>query len=113
MMTRHASPGEVINVVPLGGSIPESKTEALFKADGLEVIRLVLPQGKYIPTHQAPGAITVQCLEGRIKFTAQDKSCELTAGQMLYLLSKEPHALLALEESAVLVTLRLPTDGKA
>lgn len=112
-MKRHANPGEVIDVGPLGASLSESKTEAFFKADGLEVIRLILPQGKSVPTHHAPGPITVHCLEGRIEFSALGETCELKSGQMLYLRGKEPHSLHALEESSVLVTLRLPNEAKA
>ena len=113
MTTRHALPGDVIDVLPPGSDLSQVKTEAFFKADGLEVIRMVLPQGKHIPTHHTPGPITVQCLAGRIEFTAYGKPIELKAGQLIYLTPNEPHALLALETSAVLVTLRLQTEGNA
>jgi quercetin dioxygenase-like cupin family protein len=113
MPAQHANPGEIIDVGPLGPRLSETNTEAFLKEEGLEVIRLILPQGKNIPTHHAPGPITVHCLEGRIEFTARGETRELKAGQMLYLLGKEPHSLHALEASSVLVTLRLPTDANA
>ena len=106
MGNRHATPGEVIDLRPLGAALADTQTSMLAKADGLEVIRLVLPAGKHIPIHSAPGPITVQCLEGRIAFTAGDATCELAAGQMLYLQARQPHSLSALEDAAVLVTLR-------
>jgi quercetin dioxygenase-like cupin family protein len=107
MAISHAKPNEVISL-PLGTVLGSSKTTTLVKTDDLELIRLVLPAGKEIPLHQAHGKITVQCLEGRITFTAESKTQELTPGQLLYLVGGEPHALKALDDSAVLVTLILP-----
>lgn len=106
MANHHATPGEVIDLRPLGAALADTKTSMLAKADGLEVIRLVLPRGKDIPSHSAPGPITVHCLEGRIVFTAGEVTCELEAGQMLYLQARAPHSLSALEDASVLVTLR-------
>jgi len=107
MSIQHARPNEIVQL-PLGTALVDSKTTTLVKSDHLELIRLVLPAGKEIPLHKAPGEITVQCLEGRIDFTAEDKTQELIPGQLLYLIAGEPHALTAIEDSSVLVTLLLP-----
>jgi len=104
MSIHHAKSGEVI-ILPLAASLAGSKTTTLVKTADLELIRLVLPAGKEIPSHQAPGEITVQCLEGRVAFTADGKTQELTAGQLLYLAAGESHALKAIEASSLLVTL--------
>ena len=77
------------------------------KTDDLEVIRLVVPSGKEIPTHKAPGPITVQCLEGRVSFTAQGRSQEIDGDTFLYLRNAEPHSLKGIEDSSVLVTILL------
>lgn len=74
----------------------------------LEVRRLTLPKRKEIPTHQAPGEITVHCVKGRIAFTADGHTRELGAGQMIALAAREPHSLVAHEDSTVLVTKVLP-----
>lgn len=92
MSLPHAQPGEVIQL-SLGAALGSSKTMNLAKTADLELIRLVLPAGKELPTHKAPGEITVQCLEGRVAFTAKGKTQELTAGQLLYLVAGEPHAV--------------------
>jgi len=81
MSIQHATPGEIINLA-LGSALATAKTSTLFKTADLEVIRLVLPAGKTIPTHKAPGEITVHCLEGRVKFTAVGKTQDLAAGQL-------------------------------
>ena len=107
MAIPHAQPGEVIPLA-LGASLSTSKTTTLVKTATLELIRLVLPAGKEIPSHTAPGEITVQCLEGRIAFTAAGQTQELVAGRLLYLAAGAPHALKGIDDSSVLVTILLP-----
>jgi len=83
------------------------------KTDRLEVIRLVVPAAKDIPPHQVAGAITVQCLEGRVAFTAGGATSELADGQMLYFAGNEPHSLRGIEDASVLVTILLhPQRGR-
>ncbi len=52
--------------------------------------------------------ITVQCLEGRVSFTAHGKTEQLVPGDFLYLAEAEPHALSAIDDSSLLVTILLP-----
>jgi quercetin dioxygenase-like cupin family protein len=107
MSIPHAKSGEII-VLSLSTALPGAKTTTLVKTSDLEVIRLVVPAGKKIPTHKAPGPITVQCLEGRVSFTAQGQCQELHAGTFLHLTSGEPHSLKGIEDSSLLVTILLP-----
>ena len=107
MAIPHAKSGEVIDIRPLGPALAQAKTTTLVKTKTLEIIRLVIPAGKDIPEHHAPGEITVQCLEGRVVFTTGSTRRELAAGQMLYLSSAEPHSLHGLEDASVLVTILL------
>jgi quercetin dioxygenase-like cupin family protein len=82
----------------------EAAPSTLAKTETLELRRLVLPKGREIPTHYARGAITVHCLEGRIAFTASGTTREVGAGQLIVLAAGEPHSLVGLEDSSVLVT---------
>lgn len=107
MAVERAQPGEVIQL-PLGTALEGSKTTTLVKTADMELIRLVLPAGKEIPTHKVPGEITVQCLEGRAAFVSEGKTQELTAGQLLYLAGGEPHAVKGIEASSLLVTILSP-----
>lgn len=106
MSIQHAQSGEVIPLT-LGSGLGSSKTTTLVKTADLELIRLILPAGKEIPSHKAPGEITVQCLEGRVGFTAEGKTQELSPGQMLYLTAGGPHAVKGIEDSSLLVTILL------
>lgn len=107
MAIPHVQSAEVIDIRPLGSALAKAKTAALVKTKTLEIIRLVIPAGKDIPVHRAHGEITVQCLEGRVIFTAGDRQRDLEAGQLLYLSSEEPHALHGVEDASVLLTILL------
>lgn len=107
MALAHANPGDVIDVRPLGKRLANARTTTVLKTDGLEVVRLVLPAGKEIAEHKAPGEITVQCIEGKVTFTALGSDRELAAGQMLFLNAGEPHALKCIEDASLLLTILL------
>ena len=55
MAIAHASPGEIVDVQPLGNQLCEARNVALFKTNELEVIRLVMPAGKSMPSHWVKG----------------------------------------------------------
>ena len=106
MSIPHAKSGEILSL-PLGKALPTARTTTLVKTDELEVIRLVIPAGKEIASHQAPREITVQCLEGRVAVTAQGQSQRLGAGQFLYLAAEAAHSLKGIDDSSVLLTILL------
>ncbi|HEV7223025.1 MAG TPA: cupin domain-containing protein [Pirellulales bacterium] len=95
---------EVIDVLAVGAPDPAASPSMLAKTGTLEIRRLILPKGREIPTHHARGEITVLCLEGRIAFTASRTTREVGAGQLIVLAAGEPHSLVGLEDSTVLVT---------
>jgi quercetin dioxygenase-like cupin family protein len=107
MAIPHAKAGEVISVRPLGAALNATSTYAIVKTDILEVIRIVLPAGKRLPPHQVPGEITVQCLEGKVEFVVGELKRELTAGSFLYVEGSGEHAVHAIEDASLLVTIVL------
>jgi len=54
-----------------------------------------------------PGAITVHCLEGTAVVTTASRRCELHPGQLVMLPENERHAVQAVTDSSLLVTLLL------
>jgi quercetin dioxygenase-like cupin family protein len=108
MAVPHAKPGEVVDVRPLGSALASSQTTTLVRAEQMEVIRLVVPPGKHISEHRAKGEIVVQCLEGRVAFTALGRTQSLEAGQLLYLPAGEPHSVKGIEDASLLLTILLP-----
>ena len=107
MAIQHAQPGEVVDVRPLASALADSKTYTLFKTEKVEAVRIVMRAGKEIPEHEAPGEIIVQCLEGKIAFTALGKTKELASGQLLYLAAEEPHSVKCIEDASFLLTILL------
>ena len=105
MALSHAAPGQVVDI--LGSAVPSAQTLALFKSSELEVMRLILPAGKVVPSHQVAGEITVQCLEGSFEFTAEGRTQLMRAGQLLHLSGGAEHSLVALEDASALVTIVL------
>jgi len=107
MSIPHATSGELIDVRPLGANLRQTISSTLVRADHLEVFRLVLAAGKAAPDHRAAGTITIQCLEGAVELKAHKQTQILHAGSMVYLSDAEPHAIKALEDSSLLVTILL------
>jgi len=119
MAIPHAQSGQVIDVRPLGPSLADERTVALFKTDDLEVMRLVLAAGKSLPPHKVAGEITIQCIEGRIDVTLNGESRILEAGQLIYLARDVVHGVVAIEDASQLAgprraqanVLALPKQG--
>lgn len=107
MSMPHSAPGEMIEVCPLGARFREKVSQTLVRAEHLEVFRMVLPAGKATPMHKAAGAITIQCLEGRVEFEAHGRTQVFEPGNLVYLADAEPHAVKALEDASLLITVLL------
>jgi quercetin dioxygenase-like cupin family protein len=82
----------------------KDRTVILLKTDSLRVIFRSFNEGASLPTHKAPGPITVQVLEGHIEFTAGTQTTPLRKGEVLALESGVPHSVKALSSSAILIT---------
>ena len=112
MSQYHPSPGEVIDIRPLGDKLLDAASIALFRTDDVEIMRLILPKGKSIPEHEVQGEITLQCLEGFVEIQALDKTLQLRAGELIYLHGNTPYAIFALENASVLMTMLRKDEGR-
>lgn len=108
MALQHATPGEIIDISPLGDKLPQAINTTLLRSEHLQVFRVVLQKGEKFHEHAVPGEITVQCLEGLIDFRVGADVQRLAPGQLIYLDGGQPHALTALENASVLVTIYRP-----
>ncbi len=111
MALPHAAPAEPIDVAPLGAALTGTPSSALFKSDGLEVMRIVLPKGKALPSHKVDGEITLHCLEGELELSVQRDGAEqrqrIRAGQLCYLEGGVVHAVTGVVDASALVTIVL------
>jgi quercetin dioxygenase-like cupin family protein len=111
MALHHAASGEVVDLAPLGAGLRDGHTRALVKTDDFEAIRLILAAGSELPPHQVSGRFTLHCLEGRIALEAPTGERELSANQWVYFDGGITHAVRAIEDSSLLLTILLPTSG--
>ena len=109
MALRHAKPGEIVDLRPLGVQFESARTSALVKSDRFEAVRLIVPAGTTIPSHDVPGYLTLQCLEGRVRLGPP--AVELAAGDWIYLDRGAPHSILGLEDSSLLLTIMFDNNG--
>jgi quercetin dioxygenase-like cupin family protein len=107
MAIAHAEPGQLVDVQPLGQQLCESRNVALFKTAELEVMRLVMPAGKTMPSHGVKGEITIHCLEGEVDLVAHGQTRRMKAGQLVWLEGGADHALTAVKNSSLLLTIVL------
>ena len=111
MALHHASSGEVVDLSPFGPDLHEAQTTALVKTDSFEAIRLVLKAGGEIPMHAVSGKFTLHCLEGQVAIDLSERSLELAAEQWVYFDGGVPHAVRAIEDASLLLTIMLPAAG--
>jgi quercetin dioxygenase-like cupin family protein len=104
-MIQHAmTQGRTTSVQPLTAN-DASRKVTLVKTPQVEVIQLIVPAGRDVPTHQAQGELVVHCLEGRVSLFALGNTYDLTPGQLLHLSIDEPFSIRAIDNASVLVTL--------
>jgi quercetin dioxygenase-like cupin family protein len=104
MALKHAEPGEVVHLLPKGNRLSTSKTSAIVKSDRFEAVRLVIPGGASIPSHDVDGFITLLCLEGHAVLQT-DEEIGLRPGDWVYLGRGVTHSLRGIEDSALLLTI--------
>ena len=107
MALPHAQPLDIIDVRPLGAGLRSAVTTSLIKTPTIQLMRLVLRAGLGLPDHSVAGAISVQCIEGEAVVTTPARNCPLRAGQLVVLAGGEVHAVRAVTDASLLVTILL------
>lgn len=112
------------HVFDLPASIDALRSEDTYEREGrngitlvknaeLRVLLEVLRHGAGLREHRAPGPITVQVLEGEVRFETGDEVTYLRRGEVLSLPSRQPHAVEAVQDAALLITIapECPQEG--
>ena len=107
MALEHAQPLDVIDARPLAGQLHEVKNHSLLKTHTLQLMRVVMAAGQAQPQHHVAGEMTIHCLEGRVRVTTPERSCELGPGQVTALPAQASHSLEALSDTSLLLTILL------
>ena len=79
----------------------------LFKSETMRIVLIGLHEKSELKPHKASGVISVQVLEGKIEFAAEQQNTLLEKGQMIALQENITHSVKALAESFFLLTLAI------
>ena len=82
----------------------------LIKYDDFRVVLIALAAKTRLPEHKAEGRISVHVLSGHIQLRASGRTFSLRPGGLLAIDQGVPHDVVALEESALLLTIAWPGE---
>ncbi len=82
----------------------------LTKSGRLRVTLVALAEGCEVGTHQADSPLTLQVLEGHIRYRADGAEHELGEGELLYFGAGDAHDITATRQTALLLTLSAVGD---
>ena len=108
MATTRLQSGQCLTLLDAVSGHAPPETHTLVRSDALEVAILGLTAGRHIARHQIAGELTLHCLRGEVRIELDPESVTLGAGMLLYLAGGVPHAVLALRDSELLLTLTWP-----
>jgi len=77
----------------------------IFKSETMTIVIIGLRENAELKPHKANGLTSVQVLEGKIEFKAEQQSIEIEKGQMIALQENITHSVRALTESFFLLTI--------
>ena len=90
----------------------DRSAKTFLKNPDVRVVLTALKAGAMVREHRVPGPATVQALSGRISLRLPGQTVELSAGQLIALEGNLPHDVVAIEESAFLVTIAWPAGPR-
>ena len=79
----------------------------LAKSGPLRLTLVVLAKGVEVGTHHAESPMTLQPLEGRLRYLVDEKEMELGSGELLFFGPGNAQDIRAMEDTALLLTLTL------
>ncbi len=77
----------------------------LAKSRGLRVVLVAMHTGTGLPWHRAAGPLSLQLLEGELRFDTESQAVTMRAGELLTVAADVRHRLTALCDAAFVLTL--------
>lgn len=81
----------------------------LLKSDTLRVVLMSMKAGARLHEHHADGRLLLQVLEGDVEFTFEGQKQPVAPGTLITVDAMVPHAVAALRDSALLLTIAWPS----
>jgi quercetin dioxygenase-like cupin family protein len=87
--------------------VPEEGTlsRVVYKDDRLRLVVFAFDTGQELTEHRSSSAAIVQVPKGTIDFTVEGTTHRLTPTSWLYMEPDQPHSLIAIEPSILLLTM--------
>jgi len=104
---------EVSKVLGEQKTAPVKHAAVLAKNENVRIVLAVLSRGEMLQEHQTESQITVLVDRGAIRFNAMGEHVDLTEGGLLTLRPGIRHSVLALEDSAFVITVCAAPSGHA
>ena len=83
-------------------------SKTLLKTDTLRIVLIALRAGAKLHRHHADGRLSLQVLEGKVDFSAENEQCQLTPGMLIGLDAKVLHEVVARTDAVLLLTIAWP-----
>lgn len=96
-----------------GWRVGVPNTITILKEPGLRLVVIALRAGTHIKEHLAPGRITIQTISGHTRVRLGATDVDLPLGHLVSLEPALAHDVLALEDSAILLTIAWPMGETA
>ena len=110
-IARLARSGEPIELRTGTGPVATEEINTLVRTRQAEVLRLLVPRGSTLPTHQAEGEIILHCLKGCISLTISGRTQDLRAEQLLYIADAKPFSIHGIDDASILMMIVAPKQG--
>lgn len=94
-------------------SVAEASTvsRTIIKGDGVNLVLFAFDLGQELSEHTAAMPVLLQVLDGALEVTAASRTVVMTPGDVMYLPAREPHSVLAMEPSRLLLTMVVAAKG--
>lgn len=76
--------------------------------EGVRIVLFSFDTGEELSEHTAAMPVVITVLDGRLKITASGESMELMNGGVLTLATREPHSVMALEPTRMMLAMLDP-----
>jgi quercetin dioxygenase-like cupin family protein len=86
-------------------SADSTVSRTALKGDGVNIVLFAFDAGQELSEHTAAMPVLLQVLDGSLEVTAAGRTEVMTPGDVLYLPSREPHSVLAMEPSRLMLTM--------